>query len=266
MIRNLRLLAPVTVVATVCELYALAAVFYYIFKDPLPSISSRPASVSLDKLPLFFGTAIFTFEGIGIVLPLENRMRQPHRLLGLTGVLNTGMVIVACTYVATGFYGYLKYGEAASVGAVTLNLPQDELVANSARIAITLAIFLTYPLQFYVIISIIVPNLVAPRVSETNLVYYEYLVRVAGVLLTFSLASTIPYLDLFISLAGAICMSTLSLVSPALIDSATHWDNISWIRLGKNVLIVLFGLLGTVTGSILSIIQIVDRVQKGGPG
>ena len=71
--------------------------------------------------------AIFTFEGIGIVLPLENRMRHPSRLRGWSGVLNTGMVIVACVYVATGFYGYLKYGEAASVGAVTLNLPKQEM-------------------------------------------------------------------------------------------------------------------------------------------
>ena len=54
--RNLRLLAPVTVVATICELYALSVVFYYIFKDPLPAVSSRPLAAGIDRLPLFFGT------------------------------------------------------------------------------------------------------------------------------------------------------------------------------------------------------------------
>ena len=73
---------------------------------------------------------MFTFEGIGIVLPLENRMKDPRGMPGWTGVLNTGMVLVACLYIAVGFYGYLKYGDAvsgANAGSITLNLPAHEL-------------------------------------------------------------------------------------------------------------------------------------------
>ena len=67
------------------------------------------------QLPLYFGTAIYAFEGIGVVLPLENQMREPRALRGWTGVLNTSMVIVTCLYIAIGFFGYLKYGDAVEV-------------------------------------------------------------------------------------------------------------------------------------------------------
>ena len=74
---------------------------------------------------------MFTFEGIGIVLPLENKMKNPSRMKGWTGVLNTGMVFVACLYVAVGFYGYLRYGEAVyGQGSITLNLPNEMYVSE----------------------------------------------------------------------------------------------------------------------------------------
>ena len=72
--------------------------------------------------------AMFTFEGIGIVLPLENKMKTPSGMRGWTGVLNTGMIFVACLYIAMGFYGYLRYGSAVDAkGSITLNLPSNEL-------------------------------------------------------------------------------------------------------------------------------------------
>lgn len=77
------------------------------------------------QLPLYFGTAIYAFEGIGVVLPLENKMKHPTDLKGWNGVLNTSMVIVICLYIAIGFFGYLKYGDDV-LGSITLNLPVDE--------------------------------------------------------------------------------------------------------------------------------------------
>ena len=47
LLRNLRLLAPVTSLATLAEFWALAVVFYYLFRDPLPPVDSRPLVVGL---------------------------------------------------------------------------------------------------------------------------------------------------------------------------------------------------------------------------
>ena len=52
---------------------------------------------------------------------------------GTGQVLNTGMTIVSCLYIAVGFFGYLRYGEAVT-GSITLSLPSDQLSVISALI------------------------------------------------------------------------------------------------------------------------------------
>lgn len=59
------------------------------------------------------------------VLPLERKMTAPEDLRGFNGVLNTGMILVTCGYIAVGFFGYLKYGDAVH-GSITLNLPPSD--------------------------------------------------------------------------------------------------------------------------------------------
>lgn len=87
----------------------------------LPRTDSVKGFATWEQLPLYFGTAIYAFEGIGVVLPLENNMKTPQDFGGLNGVLNTGMVVVASLYTAVGFFGYLKYGENVAA-TITLNL------------------------------------------------------------------------------------------------------------------------------------------------
>ena len=51
-------------------------IFYYILSTPLPDYHSVLWIASSDRLPLFFGTAIFAIDGILVVLPIENQVRK----------------------------------------------------------------------------------------------------------------------------------------------------------------------------------------------
>ena len=124
-IRNLKFLSPVSLLANLLQSASLIIVFYYSLQG-LPSVSTLPAFASWSTLPLYFGTVVFAFLGISLILPLQNDMNRPQDFGGFTGVLNTGMMIVTLLYFAMGFYGYLKYGDDIK-GSITLNLPQDEM-------------------------------------------------------------------------------------------------------------------------------------------
>ena len=123
-IRNLRYLSPVSLLANLLQFVGLGCTFIYLLQD-LPYSWERKAFASWKQLPLFFGTAVYAFEGIGVVLPIENQMKDKRELRGPFGVLNTSMVIVTCFYIAVAFFGYLKYGETVS-GSITLNLPVEQ--------------------------------------------------------------------------------------------------------------------------------------------
>ncbi|KAJ0175508.1 hypothetical protein K1T71_008667 [Dendrolimus kikuchii] len=188
------------------------------------------------------------------VLPLENNMKTPDDFGGWSGVLNTGMVIVAALYTAIGFFGYLKYGDKVE-GSITLNLPKT-LLAQSVRAAMAASIFLSYGLQFYVPMNIVWPYVKSKLESEKALKHGEAVTRFVLITLTFTAAALIPNLSGIISLVGAFSSSALALIFPPLIEIVTFWpDQLGkndW-KLWKDVLIVLFGITGFVFGTYSSV-------------
>ncbi|KAK9507280.1 hypothetical protein O3M35_007175 [Rhynocoris fuscipes] len=255
-VRNLKYLTPVSLIAAILTTTGLSITFFYMLSD-LPRTDTVKMIAPWNKLPLFFGTAIYAFEGIGVVLPLENNMMTPEDFGGLTGVLNTGMVIVACLYTAVGFFGYLRYGDHMKPGSITFNIPLNEFLGQSVRLMMALAIFLSYGLQFYVPMGIIWPPL-KERISPDRQKIAELFVRTILVVFTFLLAVSVPNLSSVISLVGALSSSTLALIFPPLIEIVTFWDHgLSTGTLIKDILIALFGFIGFIFGTYVSIYEMI---------
>jgi proton-coupled amino acid transporter len=65
-IRDLKYLVPLSLFANFAMTFGIAVTLYYMSQD-LPALSTREFIAPWTKIPLFFGTAIYSFEGIGLV-------------------------------------------------------------------------------------------------------------------------------------------------------------------------------------------------------
>ncbi|KAM7389346.1 hypothetical protein PAMP_023330 [Pampus punctatissimus] len=261
---NLKYLAPLSLVANLVMTASLILIYFY-------SLTNIHYPIDLPKVgrakdyPLFFGTAIFAFEGIGVspcvfvsvgrqVLPLENKMQRPQ---SFTLVLYLGMGIVTFLYISLGTIGYMCFGEHI-VGSITLNLPNC-WTYQAVKLLYCFGIFITFALQFYVPAEILIPPVLA-RVSERWERAVDLLLRTALVIFTCALAILIPELDLVISLVGSVSSSFLALIFPPILQLITfHTEGLSPIVTAKNVGISLIGLIGFLTGTYIAIVEIVTR-------
>lgn len=261
-IRNLKYLVPVSSIANFLVISGYIATMYIMSHD-VPSIYERRYVADWNNLPLFFGTVIYSFEGITLVLPLKNEMKNPNNFNKPLGVLNVGMVIVCFMFVAMGFLSYLKYGDTVA-GSVTLNLTPGEVLPQCIKTAISLSILFTYALQFYVSIAIMWPSIVNRYGPFKWPVLAEIIFRSVICLITFILAEAVPQLGLFISLVGAVSSTALALIFPPIIEMIVRWHNtnLGFFTITKDITIVLIGLLGFATGTYESLTAIIKSFSK----
>ena len=134
-IRNLDELANLSTVANMCILFSLIVILYdeldqFITSTPDNKAAVRRGDVELavyKTLPLFFGSVTYAYEGIGVVLALENKMHRPQHAIR---VVVLGMTMLTSLFVMFGVLGYLTYGSDIEA-SITLNLrsknPTEEM-------------------------------------------------------------------------------------------------------------------------------------------
>ncbi|CAG4983582.1 unnamed protein product [Colias eurytheme] len=257
-IRNLKYLVPFSALANALLVVVFGITLYYVFVD-LPPLSEREMVANVNQWPLFMSTVIFAMEGIGVVMPVENEMKNPQRFLGCPGVWNVSMGIVITLFGIVGFFGYLQFGDLAK-GSVTLNLPEGDMIAQATKIIMAVVIFFSYALQFYVPMEFI-GRLLQRRQSNSYENVIQVGIRTTIVIGTVTIAAAFPNLELVISFVGAIFFSTFGLLIPATIDIVYHWEKgfgIFNYRLYKNIIICLISIIALISGAYVSILGMIE--------
>ncbi|KAM4674999.1 proton-coupled amino acid transporter 1-like [Discoglossus pictus] len=246
-ITNLRYLSIFSLLANIAMLGSVVMIYQYIGRD-IPDPKHLDYASSWRSYPLFFGTAIFAFEGIGVILPLENKMKIPRQF---PLVLYIGMAIVTALYISMGTLGYLRFGSTIQP-SITLNLPNCWLY-QSVKLLYSFGIFITFALQFYVAAEIIVPAATL-RVPDRWVLMVDLFVRTLLVCVTCVLAILVPRLDLVISLVGSVSSSALALIIPPILEIFTYYsEGLSRWVIAKDILISFVGFLGFVLGTYVTL-------------
>ncbi|XP_074619649.1 proton-coupled amino acid transporter 1-like isoform X2 [Acropora palmata] len=259
-IRDLRTLVPFSIVANICCGISLVIIFQYLVRN-ISHSDKLPAFAGWKDLPVFFGITLYAFEGIGVVLPIENKMSTPqdYRL-----VISIGMGVVTIIFAIIGILGYL-FCQDDCKGSITLNLP-DEGIYSAVRLLFSTCIFLTYFLQFYVPMMIIQPPILK-RVPEEYHYLADYGIRTTTVIFTCIMAVSIPQLDNFISLVGSISCTALAIIFPIFIHILTLTSEgdgrVSVTIFFKDAAIMLMGVLMFMFGTYTSVARIIERYENG---
>ncbi|KAF7988941.1 hypothetical protein HCN44_007251 [Aphidius gifuensis] len=212
------------------------------------------------ELPKFLYITIFAIEAIGVIMPLENKMKTPQNFVGPLGVLSKGMGIVTMIYIALGLTGYL-WDPTVTSDLVTSDIKIEIIdlsnlmtfVAYIVRSSVALAVFFTFTLQFFVCLETAwrCVKLILPKAGTKE----NYILRTILVIAAVIIPMGVKQLGALVGLIGAVCFSILGLLVPAIIESATYWkgDKHRVLRTIKNVIIAIVSILVLIFGSIEAI-------------
>ncbi|KAI7846674.1 transmembrane amino acid transporter protein-domain-containing protein [Circinella umbellata] len=207
MIRKIQRLSIFALIADVFIVIGLLYLFYYDLKE-LVTIGVGDVTMFWNPIhfPLFIGTVAFTYEGIGLVIPITESMKEPQK--------------------------FPAFGEDVQT-IILLNLPSKDPMVSSIQTLYSLAICLSIPLQLFPAIRIMENGLFTTRSGKNNAVV-KWQKNVFRVLIVFlcawiAIVGSRDKLDKFVSLIGAL----FSLSLPP-------------IRRAADIALIAFGIFGNV--------------------
>jgi solute carrier family 36 (proton-coupled amino acid transporter) len=217
---------PVSLVRKInlIQIFALAADLFiviglaYLFGYDVQTIASPSWELDISLFnsrdwTLFIGTAIFTFEGIGLIVPIQSSMKEPNKF---PGVLAGVMVAITVIFTVMGAISYLAFGSKTET-VVLLNMPQQNKFVNTVQALYAIAIMLSTPLQIYPAIEITSQQLFSTRTGRYNpIVKWQKnclraaIVTVCGIIAYFGASD----LDKFVSIVGSVACIPLVYIYP----------------------------------------------------
>ncbi|KAF2842789.1 hypothetical protein M501DRAFT_984976 [Patellaria atrata CBS 101060] len=149
--RNITRIKTMALVADGFIVLGLLYLYYYdIFTLSINHGIADIAAFNSQSWTLFIGTAIFTFEGIGLIIPIQESMKNPKQFPSVLAGVMVGITVI---FVSMGALSYAAFGSKTQT-VIILNMPQDSKFVNGVQFLYSLAILLSTPLQIFPAIDI----------------------------------------------------------------------------------------------------------------
>jgi proton-coupled amino acid transporter len=253
-IRNISKLGPLAILADLFIGLGLVYIYWYDISSISEMHGFHPSIELFNPrdFTLTVGSAIFTFEGIGLILPIQSSMKHPENFNKLLGIV---MLIITVIFTSVGVLCYGTFGENVSVEVIT-NFPQTSKLVNAIQFLYAVAVMVGEPVQLFPAIRILEQKLFGQlsgkkdaltkwkkNAFRTCVVLFAGLVAVIG-------ASN---LDKFVALIGSVACVPLVYIYPAYL----HLYGVAESRLAKagDITMMVVGLVAMVYTASITIVR-----------
>ncbi|GMI74702.1 hypothetical protein like AT4G38250 [Hibiscus trionum] len=236
-------LAPLSIFADVVDLGAMAVV---LVEDVQLMLKQSHEVIAFGGLSVFFygmGVAVYAFEGIGMVLPIESEMKDASKF---GKILALSMGLISLIYGAFGALGYLAFGEETK-DIITANLGAG-WISTLVQLGLCINLFFTFPLMMNPVYEIVERRFWGGR--------YCLWLRWLLVLIVSLVALFVPNFADFLSLVGSSVCCGLGFVLPALFHLLVFKEELGWKGWTVDVGIVTLGLVLGVSGTWSALVEI----------
>lgn len=254
LIRHISKLGLVALIADVFILIGLVYIWYYDIAS-LIKVGLEP-SVKLfnsSSWTLTIGSAIFTFEGIGLILPIQSSMKKPRDFAPL---LYFVMLLITIIFTSVGALCYATFGEHTKIQVIS-NFPQDSPLVNAVQFLYSLAVLAGEPVQLFPAVRILETSLFGDRASGAKSAAVKWQkngVRIMAMVVCVGVSIVgATDLDKFVSLIGSFACVPLVYIYPAFL----HYKGVAetrWAK-GMDLTLMVVGLVAMVYTTTMAILQ-----------
>jgi proton-coupled amino acid transporter len=236
------------------ELFMLFGIVYILYFDigilATQGVAPSVQALNTNGFALFIGTAVYSYEGIGLVIPIVEAMKEPQKF---SRVLAITLTVSTVLFVGVGAISYAALGETVE-GPITGNLNQRNPIVQSLQILYALAILLSVPLQMFPAITILEKGSFGPNRSGAISHKWKWsknVFRTGIVFLCIAIAwAGSSELDKFVSLIGNFACIPLCFIYPPIF----HYRAAARTRRARiaDIVLVVFGMAVMIYGTYIT--------------
>ncbi|KAF6804281.1 amino acid transporter [Colletotrichum sojae] len=166
-IRNISKLGPSALLADIFIVIGVGYIWWY----DISALATRGMDPSVKlfnpaSYTLTIGASIFTFEGIGLIIPIQASMKKPEHFEPLLAGV---MLLITCVFTSVGALCYATFGDATQIEVIN-NYPQDSRLVNAVQFMYALAVLVGNPVQLFPAMRIIEGKVFGHRSGKKDLV------------------------------------------------------------------------------------------------